>query len=169
MDLKDKYDITCFWYDPNIQPKQEYEKRYKEFVKVCEIEWVDYIKWEYDVENFFKSIEGLENTPEKGDKCTQCYDMRLARSALEAKKLWIKYWTSTLNTSPHKDLEKMFSLWDKNSLKDDLEFLKIAFRKNKGFERSVEYTKKHNIYRQNYCGCIYSDTYPGGRVIKIDK
>ena len=178
MDLKKKYEVICFWYDPNIQPKKEYEKRYEEFVKVCDIEWVEYIKWEYDVANFFKKIEGLENTPEKWDKCTECYDMRLERSAFEARKLWIRHWTSTLNTSPHKDLDKMFKLWDKHStplentlsgtknLQEKLDFLKIAFRKNKWFERSVKYTKEHNIYRQNYCGCIYSDTYPGWRVIK---
>jgi predicted adenine nucleotide alpha hydrolase (AANH) superfamily ATPase len=100
--------------------------------------------------------------------------MRLRRSALEARKLWITTWTSTLNTSPHKDLVKMFKLWDEHSekasqiadwenLKEKLDFLKIAFRKNWGFQRSVDYTKKHDIYRQNYCGCIYSDTYPWGR------
>ncbi len=160
MDLKDKYDLTCFWYDPNIQPKKEYNKRLKHFKKVCEIEKVEYIVWEYDVENFLNEIKGLENTPEKWDKCTKCYDMRLKRSAFEAEKLWIKYWTTTLNISPHKDLEKMFKIWDKYDLKHNLEFLKIAFRKNKGFERSVEYTKEHKIYRQNYCGCIYSDTFP---------
>ncbi len=160
MDLKDKYDLVCFWYDPNIQPKKEYDKRFREFVKVCKIEKVSYIKGEYDVENFLKEIRWLEDTPEKGDKCTKCYDLRLKRSAYEAKKLGIKYWTTTLNISPHKDLEKMFKIGDKYDLKHNLEFLKIAFRKNKGFERSVEYTKKHNIYRQNYCGCIYSDTFP---------
>ncbi len=171
VDLKDKYDITCFWYDPNIQPKKEYNKRLKHFKKVCEIETVKYIEWEYDVENFFNKIKGLENTPERGDKCTACYDMRLSRTAIEAEKLWIKYWTTTLNVSPHKDLEKIFKIGEKYSDKikvnnEKLEFLKIAFRKNKGFERSVEYTKKHKIYRQNYCGCIYSDTYPWEKVIK---
>jgi len=160
MDLKKKYDLVCFWYDPNIQPKSEHDKRFKEFVKVCEIEKVPYIEWEYDVKNFFDEIRWLEKTPEKWEKCTKCYDMRLRRSALEAKKIWAKYWTSTLNTSPHKDLEKLYKLGDKHSLKDNLDFLKIAFRKNWGFERSVEYTKKHNIYRQNYCWCIYSDTFP---------
>nr|MDD3720601.1 ribonuclease HII [Candidatus Gracilibacteria bacterium] len=159
LDLKDKYDITCFWYDPNIQPKSEYNKRLKAFKKVCEIEGVPYIEGEYDVENFFYNIKGLEHTPEKGDKCTNCYDMRLERASREAKKLGIKYWTTTLNISPHKDLEKLFTIGDKYSLKENLEFLKIAFRKNDGFKRSVEYTKKHNIYRQNYCGCIYSDTF----------
>ncbi len=172
MDLKDKYDLTCFWYDPNIQPKSEYEKRFKEFVKVCEIEKVPYIKGEYDVENFLTEIKWLENTPEKWEKCTKCYDMRLKRASLEARKIWAKYWTTTLNISPHKDLEKLFKIGDKYSkisdLKENLEFLKIAFRKNKGFERSVEYTKKHNIYRQNYCWCIYSDTFPE-KYKKVDK
>ena len=160
MDLKDKYDITCFWYDPNIQPKVEYNKRLKHFKKVCEIEKVPYIEWPYDVDNFMKEIKWLENTPERWDKCTKCYDMRMKKTAELADQLWIKQWTTTLNISPHKDLEKMFKIGDKYDLKHKLEFLKIAFRKNKWFERSVEYTKKHNIYRQNYCGCIYSDTYP---------
>ena len=160
MDLKKDYEVICFWYDPNIQPKSEYDKRLKAFKKVCKIEKVEWIEWEYDVKNFFNKIKWLEHTPEKWEKCNECYDMRLERTSLEAKKLGIKYRSSTLNTSPHKDLEKMFKLWDKHSKKQSLEFLKIAFRKNKGFERSVEYTKKHKIYRQNYCGCIYSDTFP---------
>jgi predicted adenine nucleotide alpha hydrolase (AANH) superfamily ATPase len=127
---------------------------------VCEIEWIEWIEWEYDVENFLNEIRWLEHTPEKWEKCEKCYDMRLKRTALEAEKLWITYWTSTLNTSPHKDLEKMFRLGDKHSLKKNLEFLKIAFRKNNGFLRSVEYCDTHDIFRQTYCGCIYSDTFP---------
>lgn len=161
VDLKKDYEVIAFWYDPNIQPKKEYDKRLQAFIKVCEIEWVPYIEGEYDVENFLHQIRGLESTPEKGAKCEVCYDMRLKRSAYEAQKLWIRFWTSTLNTSPHKDLEKMFRLWEKHSLEKKLEFLKIAFRKNNGFLRSVEYCQEHDIYRQNYCGCIYSDTFPG--------
>ena len=160
MDLKEKYDITCFWYDPNIQPKKEYKKRLDYFKKVCIIENVSYIEGPYDVDNFMKEIKWLEKTPEKWEKCTKCYDMRLRKTAQLAEELRIKYWTTTLNISPHKDLEKMFKIWDKYDLKHKLEFLKIAFRKNGWFERSVEYTKKHNIYRQNYCWCIYSETYP---------
>lgn len=161
MDLKKDYEVICFWYDPNIQPKEEYEKRLEAFKKVCDIEKVAFIEGEYDVKNFFKRIKWLENTPEKWEKCTECYDMRLEKTALLAKEMGITYWTSTLNTSPHKDLEKMFTLWEKHSLKENLEFLKIAFRKNGWFQRSVEYTKKHDIYRQGYCGCVYSDTFPG--------
>lgn len=160
MDLKKDYEVICFWYDPNIQPKKEYQKRLDNFIKICKLEGVQYIEWEYDVKNFFNEIKWLEQTPERWEKCTKCYDMRLRKTASLAKELWITHWTSTLNTSPHKDLDKMFSLWDKHSLENKLNFLKIAFRKNGWFERSVEYTTKHNIYRQNYCWCVYSDTFP---------
>ena len=211
MDLKQDYEVIAYWYDPNIQPVAEHEKRYDAFVEVCQIEWVSYIRGEYDVKNFFKKIKGLENTPERWEKCTECYDMRLERTARLAREMWIKKWTSSLNNSPHKDMEKMFDLWnkwdtaqylsptlsweereqaakilwesvqdlvdryeasslltgenwerclEKNNLLEKLEFLKIAFRKNGGFQRSVDYTNEHNIYRQNYCGCVYSDTFP---------
>ncbi len=199
MDLKQEYEVIAFWYDPNIQPKAEYDKRFDAFVKVCEIEWVEYIEWEYDVKNFFQRIKWMEDTPERWEKCTHCYDMRLERTAKLAREMWIKKWTSSLNNSPHKDMEKMFALWEKwdkklfskphlnsfpqgeegaaaslssqerefksevwrKDLQEKLEFLKIAFRKNWGFQRSVDYTNEHGIYRQNYCGCVYSDTFPG--------
>jgi ribonuclease HII len=167
VDLKKDYEVIGFWYDPKIQPKKEYDKRLRAFEKVCKIEGIESIEGEYDVKNFFARIKWLEHTPERGDKCTECYDMRLDRTAKLARERWITYWTSTLNTSPHKDLEKMFELGEKWSspspegIQKKLEFLKIAFRKNNGFLRSVEYAKKHKIYRQDYCGCVYSDTFPG--------
>lgn len=160
IDLKKEYEVIWFWYDPNIQPKKEYDKRLKAFEKVCKIEEIEFIEWEYDVLNFLNNISWLEHTPEKWEKCTICYDMRLKRTAIEAEKLWITKWTSTLLTSPHKDIVKLFDAWDKYSLWKNLEFLKIAFRKNNWFLRSVEYCKNHNIYRQDYCWCIYSDTFP---------
>ena len=170
MDLKKEYEVIAFWYDPNIQPRAEYDKRLEAFIQVCEIEGVEYIEWEYDVKNFFKRIKGMEDTPERGAKCTECYDMRLEKTANLAREMGIRKWTSSLNNSPHKDMEKMFALWEKwdkkidtseSAKKEKLEFLKIAFRKNWGFQRSVDYTNEHNIYRQNYCGCVYSDTFPG--------
>lgn len=204
MDLKNEFEVIAYWYDPNIQPVAEYEKRFDAFVQVCEIEGVKYIKGEYDVKNFFTKIKGLENTPERWEKCTECYDMRLERTARLAREMWITKWTSSLNNSPHKDMEKMFDLWEKwdskttlqqkltqdervqaskiiwispekleengnikeqelqkSTLWKNLEFLKLAFRKNGGFQRSVDYTNEHNIFRQNYCGCVYSDTFPG--------
>jgi len=154
--LRDEYEIICFWYDPNIQPKAEYDKRYEAFVKVCEIEKISYIKGAYDVGNFLTRIRGLEHTPEKWEKCTNCYDMRMYVAAKLAKKLKIPLYTSSLNTSPKKDLEKLFKIGHAYAEKFGIKFLDIPFRKRWGFEMSVEYTKTHDIYRQNYCGCIYS-------------
>lgn len=156
LELREDYDIVCFWYDPNIQPKSEYDKRFDAFKKVCEIENIPYIKGTYDVDNFFTRIKWLEHTPEKWEKCTHCYDMRMMVAAKLAKKLKIPLYTSSLNTSPKKDLEKLFKIGHKYAEKYGIEFLDIPFRKNWGFEKSVEYTTKHDIYRQNYCGCIYS-------------
>jgi nicotinate (nicotinamide) nucleotide adenylyltransferase len=154
--LRDEYDVICFWYDPNIQPKEEHDKRYDAFVKVCEIEGIPYIKWAYDVKNFFTRIKWLEFTPEKWEKCTNCYDMRMYVAAKLAKKLKIPFYTSSLNTSPKKDLEKLFTMGHKYAEKYGITFLDIPFRKKWGFEKSVEYTREHDIFRQNYCGCIYS-------------
>ncbi len=160
IDLKDKYDITCFWYDPNIQPKKEYKKRLANFKKVCEIEKIPYIEGPYNVDEFLETVKGFENEPERWERCTKCYDLRLKKTVELAGELWIQNWTTSLNISPHKSLDKIYKIWDKHSLKNNLEFLKLDFKKNAWFERSVEYTKKHNIYRQNYCWCIYSETYP---------
>ncbi len=156
LQLRDEYDVICFWYDPNIQPKAEYDKRYEAFVKICEIEDIPYIKGAYDVGNFFSRIKWVEHTPERGEKCTYCYDMRMMVSAKLAKRLKIPYYTSSLNTSPKKDLEKLFKMGHLYGEKYGVEFLDIPFRKRWGFEKSVEYTREHDIYRQNYCGCIYS-------------
>ena len=156
LQLRDEYDVICFWYDPNIQPKSEYDKRYEAFVRVCEIENIPYIKWAYDVGNFFTRIKWVEHTPERGEKCTYWYDMRMMVSAKLAKRLKIPYYTSSLNTSPKKDLEKLFKMGHLYAEKYGVEFLDIPFRKRGGFEKSVEYTREHDIYRQNYCGCIYS-------------
>lgn len=110
MDLKKNYEVIAYWYNPNIHPYKEYKKRFDAFKKVCRLEGISYIEGDYDITNFFENIKGLEHTPERGEKCTNCYDMRLARTAKLAREMGIRTWTSTLNTSPHKDLEKMFTL-----------------------------------------------------------
>jgi predicted adenine nucleotide alpha hydrolase (AANH) superfamily ATPase len=157
LDLKQEgFEVIAFWYDPNIQPKSEHDKRLEAFLKICEIEGIRCIVWPYDTDRFFREIRGLEHTPERWEKCTKCYDMRLELSAQVAAEQGCNIYTSSLNTSPKKDLEKIFKLWDHAGEKYNISFLKRAFRKNNGFNRSVEYTTQHDIYRQKYCGCIYS-------------
>lgn len=157
LQMRDEYDVVCFWYDPNIQPRAEYNKRYEAFKKVCEIENIPFIKGAYDVKNFFARIKGYEFTPEKtGEKCTRCYDMRMYVAAKLAKRFGFPLYTTSLNASPKKDLEKMFFMGHKYAEQFGIRFLDIPFRKRGGFEIATEYTKKHDIYRQNYCGCVFS-------------
>lgn len=159
--LKDEFDLTCFWYDPNIQPKKEYDLRLEAFLKVTEIFKVKTIVGEYDVQNFLGKIKGLEASPEQGAKCTLCYDMRLERSALEAKKLDCDLFSTTLAISPHKVQEKLKLLGNKLAEKHKIPYLARNFMKDDGFKDSVEFTEEHNIYRQDYCGCWFS-LYEGG-------
>lgn len=160
-DLQETYDIIAFWYDPNIHPKREYEKRKDAFAKVCDIENIPWIEGEYDTKSFFDAIKGYEHLPEQSEKCARCYDFRLGRAAKEAKKQNCDYFTTSLAISPHKDLSKLARLGQKWGDDFHIPYLAIDFRKNGGFQRSVKYCQEHDIYRQNYCGCIYSDTYPG--------
>jgi len=154
--LQDEFDLTCFWYDPNIQPKAEYDLRLEAFLKVTKILNVDTVVGEYDVDNFLGKIEGLEASPEQGAKCTLCYDMRLERSALEAKKLKCDLYSTTLAISPHKVQEKLKLLGTKLGQKTGVPYLARNFMKEDGFKDSVTFTEEHDIYRQDYCGCWFS-------------
>jgi predicted adenine nucleotide alpha hydrolase (AANH) superfamily ATPase/ribonuclease HII len=160
MDLKNTYEIIAFWYDPNIQPKKEYDKRFAAFKKICKLESIQFYEGEYDTARFFQIIQGLEKTKEQGAKCFKCYEMRLIRSIEAAQEYHCEYFTTSLLMSPHKTEQKLFQQGYALEKQYNIRFLDISFRKNNGFNRSVVYTKKHSIFRQNYCGCIYSDTYP---------
>ncbi len=154
--LQDEFDLTCFWYDPNIQPKAEYDLRLEAFLKVTRILNVPTIVGEYDVANFLGKIKGLEASPEQGAKCTLCYDMRLERSAIEAKKINCDLYSTTLAISPHKVQEKLKLLGSKLGQKIGVPYLARNFMKEDGFKDSVIFTEEHNIYRQDYCGCWFS-------------
>lgn len=154
--LKEKYDLTCFWYDPNIQPKQEHDKRLDAFVKVAEIEKVPYIIGEYDLDSFYKSIQGLEATPEQGAKCSKCYDMRLERAAVEARNKGFDFYATTLAISPHKVQKKLIAFGELNEARYGVPYYHRNFMKSDGFKRSLELTEEYQIYRQDYCGCYFS-------------
>ncbi len=154
--LKKDYDLHCFWYDPNIQPYEEYQLRLQAFQKVASIEQVSYTVGEYDVERFLKTIEGLEYSAEKGAKCTLCYDLRLERAAFEAANHGFDTYTTTLAISPHKVQEKLRNFGALYEKKYRVPYLARNFLKHEGFKDSVQYTREHGIYRQDYCGCYYS-------------
>jgi epoxyqueuosine reductase len=154
--LKRDFEVTCFWYDPNIQPREEYDLRLDAFKKVAEIENVPYIEGEYDVNYFLERIRGFENSPETGAKCSICYDLRLDRSAHEAKKLGFDTYATTLAISPHKVQEKLIKFGELNQKRYGVPYYHKNFMKDEGFKKSVEYTRDYNIYRQDYCGCWFS-------------
>lgn len=154
--LKRDFEVTCFWYDPNIQPKSEYDLRLEAFKKVAEIENVPYIVGEYDVENFLDKIDGLEASPETGAKCSICYDMRLERSAVEAQKGGFDTYATTLAISPHKVQQKLIKFGELNEKRFGVPYFHKNFMQDEGFKKSVEYTKAYDIYRQDYCGCWFS-------------
>ncbi len=154
--LQEEFEVLCFWYDPNIQPKEEYDLRLEAFEKVAELKNTKSVIGEYDVENFFENIKGLEHTPEQGAKCSVCYDMRLERSALEAKKQNCDLFTTTLAISPHKVQQKLKAFGEVAAKRHGVPYLARNFMKHEGFKESVKFTIENDIYRQDYCGCLYS-------------
>jgi predicted adenine nucleotide alpha hydrolase (AANH) superfamily ATPase len=154
--LREDYELVAFWYDPNIQPQSEHDKRLDAFLKVVETEKVPYIVGEYDVDNFLSRIRGLEASPEQGAKCTHCYDMRLERAAMEAQRQNCELFTSSLAISPHKVQEKLAALGQHCERKYQVPYFQKNFTKAEGFKSSVEYSLKYEIYRQDYCGCWFS-------------
>jgi predicted adenine nucleotide alpha hydrolase (AANH) superfamily ATPase len=154
--LKKDFDVHGFWYDPNIQPLEEYNKRLEAFVKVAKIENIPYTVGEYDVERFEKKIRGLEYSLEKGAKCTLCYDMRLERAAHEAALGRFDIYTTTLAISPHKVQSKLKNFGKLFESRFGVPYLARNFLKHEGFKNSVQYTREHDIFRQDYCGCFYS-------------
>ena len=154
--LKDYFDITIIYYNPNIEPISEYEKRKKEQIKIINKYDIKYIDCDYDNDLFHEMSKGLESVPERGIRCHKCYRLRLEYTARIAKDNGYDFFGTTLTVSPHK-LSKVI-----NEIGLDLEsiynvkYLVSDFKKNNGYKNSIELSKKYNLYRQNYCGCIYS-------------
>jgi len=154
--LKEEFDLVTFWYDPNIQPKEEYDKRLEAFLKVAAIEGVPAVVGEYAPEGFLKAIRGLEHTPERGAKCSKCYDLRLDRAAEEAQRRGCDFFSTTLAISPHKVQAKLSGFGCVAGAKHGVPYYSRNFMKDDGFKDSVAYTKEHDIFRQDYCGCWFS-------------
>ncbi|MEA3430437.1 MAG: epoxyqueuosine reductase QueH [Nanoarchaeota archaeon] len=153
--IKD-YDVICYFYNPCIEPEEEYFKRLKEFVKVCEFLKVDYVIGDYDNDEFRSLVKGREGDVEGGERCLICYEQRLGKVVKYAKENGFDLFTTTLTISPHKRSVDIFEIGKKVSEKFEVEFLEIDFKKKDGFNESVEMSEEMNLYRQNYCGCEFS-------------
>jgi len=150
-----KEKLIGFFYDPNIHPYSEYKLRLLDVQYSCDILGIELIEGEYDLETWMRQVKGLENEPEKGDRCTVCFDRRLDISAQKAVELGHNKFTTTLLISPKKSQDKLQIIGENLSEKYDLEFIFKDYRSGNGVELQGKEVKKHNIYRQNYCGCLY--------------
>jgi predicted adenine nucleotide alpha hydrolase (AANH) superfamily ATPase len=147
---------TLFFYNPNIHPQSEYNKRVDEIKKFAEIQKVDLIVGDYDLENWMEMMRGLENEPEGGKRCLKCYEMRLKKTAECAQKKGIELITTTLTISPHKKADVINKIGRGVCEKFGIKYWNSNFKKKDGFKKSCELSNEYGFYRQNYCGCIYS-------------
>ena len=150
------YRVTGFFYNPNIHPITEYKKRLKEIVRFSNIVKMPLIIGEYDVKDWFEYIKGTEQEPEGGKRCYLCYKMRLEKTVQVAKKRGFDYFTTTLSISPHKRSDWIFEIGENLEKKYGVKFLKANFKKRNGFKSSVILSRYYKMYRQNYCGCVFS-------------
>ena len=150
-------DTTIYFYNPNIHPKEEYEIRKDENIRFAKKLGFDFIDADYDKDNWFERIKGLENEPERGKRCTVCFDMRFERTALYAHENNFKIFATTLGISRWKDLEQINNSGLKAAKRyNSLDFWDFNWRKQGGSSRMLEISKKEKFYKQEYCGCVYS-------------
>ena len=153
------FDITILYYNPNITEKEEYEKRLHEiekFIKELNLDNVKVLPGRYNPEEFFSIANGLEQEKERGKRCYKCYELRLEETAKIAEKEKFDYFTTTLSISPYKNsnwLNKIGQELDKEYIPT---YLYADFKKKNAYKRSIELSKEYHLYRQDYCGCIYS-------------
>ena len=158
--LANYLDITVFYYNPNITERDEYLKRAAEQKRlISEMETphrVDFLEGEYDGKVFFDAVRGLEGCLEGGDRCKVCYRLRLEETFKKANELGYDYFSTTLTISPLKNAQAINEIGYALAESGKAKWLPSDFKKNEGYKKSIELSKKYSLYRQNYCGCIYS-------------
>jgi len=154
------FDITILYYNPNISPNEEYDKRKKEQIRLIKeidkIGTIDIIDCDYDNDIYEEKIKGYEECPERGERCTICFNLRLEKTAKIAKENNFDYFCSTLTVSPYKNAKLINEIGKELGDKYNIKWLYSDFKKENGYKNSIELSKKYNLYRQDYCGCIYS-------------
>ncbi|MCF7887734.1 MAG: epoxyqueuosine reductase QueH [Candidatus Omnitrophica bacterium] len=147
------YSIVGFFYNPNIHPYKEYLHRKNETEKIAKLYNIKIIEGNYELDRWEDTCGQFRQEKEGGKRCNLCFKLRLEKTYQLTQENNFDYFTSTLTISPHKDSQKIFQIGEKIS---GDKFLKIDFKKRDGFKKTIEQAKKLNLYRQNYCGCVYS-------------
>ena len=158
--LSNYFGITVFYYNPNIYPDEEYEMRVREqqrFIRAFPAKHpIDFIEGAYDKERFYEMARGLETVPEGGQRCFQCYELRLREAGELAKARGFDYFTTTLSISPMKNAEKLNEIGLRLAEELGVAYLCSDFKKRNGYKRSTELSREYGMYRQDYCGCVFS-------------
>ncbi len=156
--LADWADITLLFYNPNMDTAEEYRKRAVELRRFC-IDAklpVEVVVEDFDPKPFYDLARGLENVPEGGERCFKCYELRMREAAIYARDNGFDYFTTTLTLSPLKNAAKINDIGEMLGAVYGVKHLPSDFKKKDGYKRSIELSKEYNLYRQNYCGCVYS-------------
>ena len=158
--LSQYFNITVLYYNPNIYPEAEYKKRKAEQKRLisemktkCPVEMLD---CDFESEKFYEMAKGLEHCSECGERCFKCYHLRLEKTVQEAKENKFDYFTTTLTISPLKDSQKINEIGLELAEEYNIEWLPSDFKKKEGYKRSIELSKVYSLYRQDYCGCVFS-------------
>lgn len=160
--LKDYFAITVYYYNPNIEPKEEYEKRKKEQIRFINEfnetheDQIEFLDCDYENEAYLECTKGLENEPEGGARCTKCFYLRMKNTAMVAKERNFEYFGTTLTVSPHKNSQVINRVGEAISKELDMPYIYGDFKKNDGYKKSIEYSKQYELYRQDYCGCHFA-------------
>ncbi len=154
------FSITVFYYNPNIYPGEEYFRRVAEQQRLIAelpcVHPVSFVEGSYDTERFFQMAQGMEQLPEGGARCFDCYRLRLEQAAKLCKEGGFDYFTTTLSISPHKNAQKLNEIGEALAQQYGVRHLPSDFKKKEGYKRSIQLSKEHGLYRQDYCGCIFS-------------
>ena len=154
--LSADYDITLFFYNPNIGPKQEYKKRLESVKRASASLGINLIAPDYEPDVFTELASPFKDEPEGGKRCSICFELRLSETAKYAAANNFDIFGTTLTVSPHKNQEKINSTGRQLSIKYQIDFYAADFKKQDGFKKTMQLSSKMGVYRQNYCGCIYS-------------
>lgn len=158
--LSEYFKITLLYFNPNISPREEYEKRVSEqkrLIKEMPVKYpVEFIEGRYEPQEYYDAVKGLENEPEGGARCMVCYELRLREAAKYAAAGGFDYFTTTLSISPLKNAQKINEIGEKAGAEYGVKHLPSDFKKKEGYKQSVELSKEYGLYRQNFCGCVFS-------------
>lgn len=154
--LADGLNPVGFFYNPNIHPEEEYKRRLDEFIKFAKLKNYPFLIDECDSQVWFEAIKGFEEEKEGGKRCEICFRLRLEKTVICAKENNFVGFTTVLTISPHKNSAVINQIGRELSEKHNIPFLEENFKKNDGFKKSLEFSKQYNLYRQQYCGCVFS-------------